>query len=83
MARMRDVLLKVADLSGCADRHALPGRTGKVSPSTSATSATSPKWCRRRSQPPGDITLDHVWVVGDVGSQIINPSGAENQPKMG
>ncbi len=77
--RMRDVLEHVAALSGWSQRHTLPRRTGKgvafyfshlgyFAEVVQATVASS-----------GEIKLDHVWIVGDIGSQVINPSGAENQ----
>ncbi len=77
--RMRDVLVRVAEVSDWARRDELPTRTGKgvafyfsqfgyFAEVVQATVATS-----------GEVKLDHVWVVGDVGGQIVNPSGAENQ----
>src|SRR5262249_20301498 len=77
--RMRDVLIRVAQISDWSRRGELPHRTGKgvafyfihfgyFAEVVQATVATS-----------GEVALDHVWVVADVGSQIINPSGAENQ----
>ncbi len=70
---------KVAEISGWADRrircrHAV----ARVLRSTSATGYFA-EVVQATVTDDGDIKLDHVWVVGDVGSQIINPSGAVNQ----
>ncbi len=77
--RMRNVLARVAELSGWKNRDKLPKGTGMgvafyfshlgyFAEVVQATVSTS-----------GAIKLDHVWVVGDIGAQIINPAGAEHQ----
>jgi isoquinoline 1-oxidoreductase beta subunit len=77
--RMRDVLLRVAEVSGWSDRHALPERTGKGVAFYFSHLGYFAEVVQATVAPSSDIRLDHVWVVADVGSQIINPSGADNQ----
>jgi isoquinoline 1-oxidoreductase subunit beta len=77
--RMHDVLVRVAEMSGWSQRHALPKRTGKGVAFYFSHLGYFAEVVQASVAPSGDITLDHVWIVADVGSQIINPSGAEAQ----
>jgi isoquinoline 1-oxidoreductase beta subunit len=77
--RMRDVLRHVADMSDWSHRDALPGRTGKGVAFYFSHRGYFAEVVQATVAPAGDIKLDHVWIAADVGSQIINPSGGENQ----
>jgi len=78
-ARMRNVLHKVAELSGWSDRASLPQRTGKGIAFYFSHFGYFAEVVQATVAPSGEIKLDHVWLAADVGSQIINPSGAVNQ----
>ena len=77
--RMRDVLIRAAEVSDWARRDQLPARTGKGVAFYFSHLGYFAEVVQATVADSGDVKLDHVWVVGDVGRQIVNPSGAENQ----
>jgi isoquinoline 1-oxidoreductase beta subunit len=77
--RMRAVLQRVADMSNWKQRDTLPRRTGKGVAFYFSHFGYFAEVVQASVADSGEITLDHVWIAVDVGNQIINPSGAENQ----
>lgn len=77
--RMRAVLQRVAEMSEWNKRDTLPRRAGKGVAFYFSHFGYFAEVVQASVADSGDVTLDHVWIAVDVGSQIINPSGAENQ----
>jgi isoquinoline 1-oxidoreductase subunit beta len=76
-ARARAVLEQVRTVSGWG-KHSLPARTGMGVAFYYSHLGYFAEVVEAAVAADGNVKINHVWAVGDIGSQVINPTAAIN-----